>query len=239
MIERLDEATAKHLYLRRERGESLGENDNSWRAATRILGYLVTCAVSIHWLESHPLSANPYHEIPLERLAGIEIVSARLAEIPASLNLGGESRQSVQPIHQLVVNEDETRTLDTFIPESGWCVERTVAQIETVVFAFVLKERKVQLSETDRDDLNETLRLHRKDAEDPRNYHLAVECSNTSHPLRNPDICRGVKQRLPELPIIHFGPGADGQVPVLLDSVTEGKLIAKIRHFLSLIERKG
>lgn len=193
----------------------------------------MTCAVSHEWLQRHRTDANPYHDIPVEKLAGIEIVSARLAEMPACLALGDGG--DVQAAYRVSVTDADVRSRETFVPETGWRPEETVRQIEVVVYSYVVNESKKRLTDVDRDYLNETLKIYRDDPEDPRNYHVAVESGRQAHPLHDLQIVEELRQRLPQLPVIHFG--GEARYPVLL--VPEGVLIARIRHFLSLIERHG
>jgi hypothetical protein len=231
MIDTLHKATSKCLQTLRERGEDISETHKVWQAATRILGYMAICLVSREWLDSHRAQSNPYHDIPLEKLAGIEIVSARLEEIPACLTLSGAE---IHGTNWIFIREGDIKSPETFVPEQGWQVKQTCEQIEVMVYRAVLNEKKEKLTHVDRDDLNETLKIYREDPDDTKNYYLSVHKTSRSHPLRDQEICTSLNQRLHELPIIHFG-AREGQQPLL---VAEGVLAARIRHFLKLIHNE-
>lgn len=97
MLETLQKATQVYLKRLGDHGQVVSETDTLW--VTRILGYMVTCAVSSDWLERHRGSNASYLDIPLERVTCIEIVNARLAENPAGFTLGVGAE--VQPAYRL------------------------------------------------------------------------------------------------------------------------------------------
>jgi hypothetical protein len=122
MIDTLHKATSKCLQTLREGGADVSETHKVWQAATRILGYMAICLVSREWLDSHRAQSNPYHDIPLEKLAGIEIVSARLEEIPACLTLSGAE---IHGTNWIFIREGAIKSPETFVPEQGWQVKQT------------------------------------------------------------------------------------------------------------------
>ncbi len=232
MIGRLHKATSKYLKVLGESGNVVSEEHIVWKAAIRILGYLVICLVSRGWLASPQAKRNPYYDIPVERLGSIEIVSARLAEIPASLALSGSMIHGAYCINMC---PDDLHFPHTYHPESGWKVDPTVGEIEKMVFKVVFPDRDVrrEFTNVDRDELNDTLKINREDEDDTKNYYLAIDKNSASHPLCNHEICIALDGVLNELPIIHFGRGAEGQLPLN----KEGVVHSRIGKFLQLINQ--
>ena len=68
MIDRLHKATSTYLKVLGESGNIASEEHIVWKAAVRILGYLVICLVSRGWLASPQAKRSPYYDIPVERL---------------------------------------------------------------------------------------------------------------------------------------------------------------------------
>ena len=170
MIDRLHKATSKYLKVLGESGNIVSEEHIVWKAAVRILGYLVICLVSREWLASPQAQRNPYYNIPVERLGSIEIISSRLAEIPASLTLSGTMIQGANCIN---ICADDVRSPNTYHPENGWEVAPTVGEIEKMVFKIVFPDRLIdQLSDVDREELNDTLKKSREDEDDPKEWDL-------------------------------------------------------------------
>ena len=94
------------------------------------------------------------------------------------------------------------------------------------------KDRSLSLSDAELTQLNKTLQQHRTQRKNSRNYHFALKDSS-AHPLSIPDICRQVKDRLPELTIVRLGAGS-GNGTLLM--ISEGVLVALIEGFLDLID---
>ncbi len=90
-----------------------------------------------------------------------------------------------------------------------------------------------EITNVDREELNDTLKINREDEDDTKNYYLAIDKNNVSHPLCNHEICIALDGILNELPIIHFGGGAEGQLPLN----KEGVVHSRIGKFLQLINQ--
>lgn len=207
-------------------GERVTETDIIWKTAKQILGWLTTLAVRSEQLADGDEDAV-FDEIDLETLIGVEIYTARKKEIAATFRADDTENSSG--------NFQGGNQIDPgFFPETGWQIQDIVNQIRLIVWKAVYKKEPTKaLTEVDLEKLNETLKLHRTRRRNSVNYHLAIRKSS-NHPLLIPDICKQVKVNLPELTIVHLGTEADTG-PLLL--IGEGKLIALIDEFLTLIEQ--
>jgi hypothetical protein len=140
----------------------------------------------------------------------------------------------IQGANCINICADDVRSPNTYHPENGWEVAPTVGEIEKMVFKIVFPDRLIdQLSDVDREELNDTLKKSREDEDDPKNYYLAINKKQPSHPLCSYEICVAVDGVLNELSIIHFGRGSENQSPLTSEGVTHSRIV----RFLQLITR--
>jgi hypothetical protein len=197
----------------------------------QIMGWLVLFSVSQDWLNQHYNPDNPFHQIPLQYVAGIEILTASLADMPVSLSKpaqgSGVVGERLVALEKQALKTDETWSLK--IPESGWLPEPAVEQTGIVAWKMEFKESKKQLSPTDWNMLSTVLRGKKK--------YLAVDgTKEKDHPLLNDQICRLLQQKLKGVNVVRFGLlDVEGCTNPLI--VDEGDLLGEIYLFLEMMEK--
>lgn len=197
----------------------------------QIMGWLVLFSVSQDWLNQHYNPDNPFHKIPLQYVAGIEILTASLADMPVSLSKpaqgSGVVGERLVALEKQALKTDETWSLK--IPESGWLPEPAVEQTGIVAWKMEFKESKKQLSPTDWNMLSTVLRGKKK--------YLAVDgTKEKDHPLLDDRICRLLQQKLKGVNVVRFGLlEVEGCANPLI--VDEGDLLGEIWLFLDMMEK--
>ncbi len=208
----------------------ISESHHLWKSAQELLGWLVLICISQDWLNKHYQQSNPYHEIPLQRVTGIEIFVACIEEVPARLEKPSVGSKIIGK-GLIRIEKDEITNLNTnatFIPDTGWIPATTVEQAAKVMWKLQFNENgPTKLTDVDYDFLGDILTAEKK--------YLAVDQDDKSHPLLVPEICALLKEKLKGLKVVHFGLiNMHGYESPLL--VSEGELLSKIWLFLKIIE---
>lgn len=187
----------------------------------QIMGWILLANISQEWLSTDYISKNPFWDIPLEYVAGVEILVARSAEIPAILyrskqgfNVFGEGQIAI-----------EQPTLK--IPESGWVPDYIIEQTGLIAWKVAFKDSKRKMSDVDWKILSGVLSGKKK--------YLTVNAGqDNKSPLLDNNICELLSKKLKGVNIIRFGVVINGYPSPLI--VNEGELLSEIFLFLESME---
>ena len=195
------------------------------KPAQQIMTLLALACVSQDWMNKHYDEKNPYHDIPLRYVTGIELCTACIQDT-TTVNLSKQSDASEITGERLVKLGE-----NGFLPDQGWLPEKTIEEATKALWKSETNEKI-----PDQFEAQYYSRLTRILTR--KNKYLAFDKkADASHPFLLPEVCKLFHERFKGVNVIHFGVinMRNGDSPLVLD-LDEGVLQAEIQLFLEKIE---
>jgi hypothetical protein len=222
-IEILHEAT-ENCLRESEQPKNLTRIRDVYASTQQMIAWLALACVSQEWVNLHYDEQNPYHEIPLWYITGIELFTAC---IKGNVLVGLYKPSKTSEI----IGE---RLLDLgkhgYLPESGWPPEKAVEEAAKALWKSEINPNiPVRFEPQDYSRLRYILTQ--------KNKYLALDRSmDKSHPFFVGEVCKLFQDRFKGVSIVYFGVVniKDCVRPLIVD---EGTLLGAVQLFLEMIEK--